>query len=95
MRYVYVLAVVMCAACSTMTPAQNTRNQDLFTAARSCETGSLTVTGMSTDGTPETRTMGSGGSDKDSFAKCYDAKSAPIWRAFCEKEPNADKCARK
>ncbi|HXJ77530.1 MAG TPA: hypothetical protein VMS64_02515 [Candidatus Methylomirabilis sp.] len=95
MRHVSWVAVVMCAACSTLTPAQNTRNEDLFTAARSCETGSLTVTGISTDGAPETRTTGSGGSDKDAFVKCFDAKATPIWRAYCEKEPNADKCARK
>ena len=92
MRYLLGLCLVMLAACSTLTPAQTARNEDLFTAARSCQTGSLQVTGISTDGVPTTLTQGSGGSDKAAYEKCYTAKSAPIWQAYCQKNQADTKC---
>ena len=92
MRYIVALCALMLAACSTLTPAQSTRNEDLFTAARSCQTGSLQVTGISTDGTPTTLTQGSGGSDKAAFETCYKAKSAPIWQAYCQQNQTDTKC---
>jgi len=93
MRYVFGLCVLTLAACSTMTPAENARNEDLFRAARSCETGSLVVTGMSTDGMPDTRTTSSSAGERQAFDKCYAEKSAPIWKAYCSKTPGAAGCA--
>jgi len=93
MRYLYGLGLLTLAACSTVTPSQNARNDNLFAAAKTCQTGSLVVTGISVDGTPETRTMGSGGSDRQDFDKCYAEKSTPIWKAYCGKEPGASGCA--
>jgi hypothetical protein len=92
MRYLYGLCVLALAACSTVTPAQNARNEDLFYAARTCENGSLVVTGISTDGMPQTRTTSSGASERPVFEKCYAEKSAPIWKAYCTKEPDPSKC---
>jgi hypothetical protein len=93
MRYVLGLCLLTLAACSTMTPAENARNDDLFRAARACETGSLAVTGISTDGIPNTRTISSSGSERPAFDKCYAEKSAPIWAAYCSKTPGAVGCA--
>ena len=92
MRYAFWLCLLALTACSTMTVAENTRNEDLFSAARTCQTGSLVVTGISTDGMPQTRTTSSGGSERPAFEKCYAEKSAPIWAAYCNKEPNPTKC---
>ncbi len=89
------LSLVALTACSTLTSAQNTRNEDLFAAARTCENGSLTVIGISTDGVPQTRTVNSGGSEWPEFVKCYRQKSAPIWQAYCNKEPTGEKCPHK
>ena len=93
MRYALGLCVLALAACSTMTPVQNARNEDLFSAARTCENGSLVVTGISTEGIPQTRTTSSGASERPAFEKCYAEKSAPIWKAYCSKEPTAAQCA--
>ena len=93
MRYVLVLCLLALAACSTMTPAQNARNNDLFTVARSCENGSLVVTGISPDGVPASRTMSSAGTERQIFDKCFAEKSAPIWKAYCSKDPTAQGCA--
>ena len=92
MRYLLGFCLLTFAACSTMTP-ENTRNEDLLRAARACETGSLTVTGISPDGTPNTRTVSSSGSERPVFEKCYAEKSAPIWKAFCSNTPGASGCA--
>jgi hypothetical protein len=43
------LACGLAAACATVTPAQQDRNHALWTAARSCENGSLTVSRMTTE----------------------------------------------
>jgi len=93
MRYVLVLCLLALAACSTMTPAQNTRNENLFAAARTCESGSLVVTAISPDGVPATRTMSSAGTERQYFDKCFAEKSAPIWKSYCTKDPTASGCA--
>jgi hypothetical protein len=93
MRCVLGLCLLILAACSTMTPAQNARNEELFAAARNCENGSLVVTGISPDGVPASRTMSSAGTERKVFEKCYAEKSAPIWKAYCSKEPGATGCA--
>jgi hypothetical protein len=93
MRYVLWSCLLTLAACSTMPPAQNARNEDLFAAARSCENGSLVVTGISPEGVPSSRTMSSAGDERKVFDKCYAEKSAPIWKAYCSKEPGAAGCA--
>jgi len=95
MRYVLVLCLLALAACSTMTPAQNARNNDLFTVARSCENGSLVVTGISPDGVPASRTMSSAGTERQIFDKCFAEKSAPIWKSYCSKDPSASGCANR
>ena len=93
MRYVLGLCLLTLAACSTVNPAQNARNEDLFAAARTCENGSLVVTGISPDGVPASRTMSSAGTERQIFDKCFAEKSAPIWKAYCGKEPGAAGCA--
>ena len=95
MRYPLAFCLLAFAGCSTMSPAERARNEDLFAAARSCENGSLVVTGISTDGMPDTRTTSSSGSERPVFEKCYSEKSAPIWKAYCSKQPNAQNCAGK
>ena len=93
MRYVLVPCLLALAACSTMTPAQSARNEDLFAAARTCENGSLVVTGISPDGVPASRTTSSAGTERQIFDKCFAEKSAPIWKAYCSKDPTAPGCA--
>jgi hypothetical protein len=95
MRYVLCLCVLAVAACSTGNPVENSRNEDLYRVARTCENGSLVVTGISTDGTPTTRTTSSGASERPAFEKCYAEKSAPIWKDYCSKQPGAPNCAGK
>ena len=95
MRYVLVLCLLAFAACSTMPPAQNARNEDLFAAARTCENGSLVVTGISPDGVPASRTMSSAGTERQIFDKCFAEKSTPIWKAYCSKQPGAQNCVGK
>jgi hypothetical protein len=92
MRYLLGLCLAMLAGCSTLTQGQNARNEELFSAARTCENGSLTVTGISTGGIPETRTVSSGGSEWPVFAKCYTEKARPLWQAYCRKEPSDSSC---
>lgn len=43
------LAVGLAAACAALTPAQQERNDALWTAARACENGSLSVVRMSNE----------------------------------------------
>jgi hypothetical protein len=93
MRYALVLCLLTLTACSTMSSAQNARNDDLFAAARTCENGSLVVTGISTEGVPASRTMSSAGTERQVFDKCFAEKSAPIWKAYCGKEPSGAGCA--
>jgi len=90
------LAVVVTAlgACAVMTPAQNERNGALYAAARSCETGSLTVDRVSNDGMMYTRTMNSTGGEFAPFYQCYQEKAAPIWQAYCRTEPESPQCKR-
>jgi hypothetical protein len=82
------------AACATLTPAQQDRNNALWTAARSCENGSLTVSRMSTEGVPYTQTMNSSGFEFPIFEACYREKAAPIWGAYCKAEPGSAQCRR-
>ncbi len=93
MRYALALCLLTLTACSTMSPTQNARNEDLYAAARTCENGSLVVTGISTEGVPATRTTSSGASERPVFEKCFAEKSAPIWKAYCGKEPGGAGCA--
>jgi hypothetical protein len=76
----------LAGACMTMTPAQQERNQALWTAARSCENGSLSVVRMSTEGVPYTQTMNSSGHEFPIFEACYRGKATPIWGAYCRAE---------
>jgi len=77
------------AACAVVTPAQNERNGALYTVARSRETGSLTVDRVSNEGLVLTRTMNSSGNKWAPFQRCYQEKAAPIWRAYCQAEPES------
>jgi hypothetical protein len=95
MRYGFFLCLLALAACSTMSPAESNRNEELYRVARTCENGSLVVTGIATDGTPTTRTTSSGASERPVFEKCYAEKSAPIWKDYCSKQPGAPNCAAK
>jgi hypothetical protein len=95
MRFVLCLCVFALAACATGNPAENSRNDELYRVARTCENGSLVVTGITTDGTPTTRTTSSGASERPAFEKCYAEKSAPIWKAYCSTQPGAPNCAGK
>ena len=81
-------------ACAIVTPAQNERNHELYTVARSCETGSLTVDRVSNEGMVYTRTMNSSGNEAAPFTKCYREKAAPIWRAYCQAERESPQCKR-
>jgi hypothetical protein len=94
-RYVLWLCLLALAACSTVSPAENTRNDELYRVARTCENGSLVVTGITTDGTPTTRTTSSGASERPVFEKCYAEKSATIWKAYCSQQPGAPNCGGK
>jgi len=82
------------AACAIVTPAQNERNRALYTVARSCETGSLLVDRVSNEGLVHTRTMNSSGNEWAPFNKCYLEKAAPIWRTYCQAEPESPQCKR-
>ena len=89
------LAVViagLAAACATLSAAQQERNDALWRAARSCETGSLTVVRMSNEGVPQAQTMNSSGNEFAPFQKCYQEKATPIWRAYCAAEPGSPQC---
>ncbi len=88
------LVAGLAAACATLTPAQQARNDALWTAARSCETGSLSVVRMSNEGVPYTRTVNSSGNEWAPFEKCYGEKAAPIWGAYCKTEPDSPQCRR-
>jgi hypothetical protein len=87
-----VLVAGLAAACATLTPAQQERNSALWTAARSCETGSLSVVRMSNEGVPYAQTVNSSGNEFAPFEKCYGEKTTPIWRAYCEAEPDSPQC---
>ena len=76
----------------TGVPAQNERNGALYTVARSRETGSLTVDRVSNEGLVLTRTMNSSGNKWAPFQRCYQEKAAPIWRAYCQAEPETPQC---
>src|SRR5258705_11188455 len=81
-------------ACATLTAAQQERNNALWTAARSCENGSLSVVRMSNEGVPYTQTVNSSGGEFAPFEKCYQEKAAPIWGAYCKAEPDGPECRR-
>lgn len=88
------LAAGLAAACATLTPAQQDRNNALWTAARSCENGSLSVVRMSNEGVPYMQTMNSSGHEFPVFEKCYGEKAAPIWSAYCRAERDSPQCRR-
>jgi hypothetical protein len=88
------LAAGLVGGCATMTPAQRERNDALWTAARSCENGSLSVVRMSTEGVPYTQTMNSSGHEFPIFEACYREKATPIWGAYCRAEPAGPQCRR-
>jgi len=88
------LAAGLAAACATLTPAQQERNNALWTAARSCENGSLTVSRLSTEGVPYTQTMNSSGFEFPIFERCYREKATPVWGAYCKAEPDSPQCRR-
>jgi hypothetical protein len=75
-----------------LTPAQQERNNALWTAARSCETGSLSVVRMSNEGVPYAQTVNSSGNEFAPFEKCYREKATPIWGAYCQAEPDSPQC---
>ncbi|HMH77798.1 MAG TPA: hypothetical protein VK547_14290 [Candidatus Udaeobacter sp.] len=81
-------------ACATLTTAQQERNNALWTAARSCENGSLSVVRMSNEGVPYTQTVNSSGGEFAPFEKCFQEKAAPIWGAYCKAEPDSPQCRR-
>jgi len=89
-----VLVAGLAAACATLTPAQQERNNALWTAARSCETGSLSVVRMSNEGVPYAQTMNSSGHEFAPFQACYQEKATPIWGAYCKAEPAGPQCRR-
>ena len=91
-RSLLAATLVLATACATLTPAQQERNNALWTAARSCENGSLTVVRMSDTGVPFTQTVNSSGNEFAPFQKCYGEKATPIWRAYCNVEPNSPQC---
>ena len=68
------------------------RQEVRSTAARSCETGSLSVVRMSNEGVPYTQTVNSSGNEFAPFEKCYGEKATPIWRAYCQAEPDSPQC---
>lgn len=68
------------------------RNNALWTEARSCENGSLTVSRMFSEGVPYTRTMNSSGFEFPIFEACYREKAAPIWGAYCKAEAGNARC---
>jgi hypothetical protein len=84
----------LAAACATLTPAQQARNDALWTAARSCENGSLSVVRLSTEGVPYTQTTNSSGHEFPIFEACYREKATPIWGAYCKAEPTGLQCRR-
>ena len=86
------LVAGLAVACATLTPAQQERNNALWTAARSCETGSLSVVRMSNEGVPYAQTVNSSGNEFAPFEKCYGEKATPIWRAYCQAEPDSPQC---
>jgi hypothetical protein len=86
------LVAGLAGACATMTPAQQERNHALWTAARSCENGSLSVVRMSNDGVPYTQTMNSSGFEFPIFEGCYREKATPIWGAYCKAEAASPQC---
>jgi hypothetical protein len=81
-------------ACATSTAAQQERNNARWTAARSCENGSLSVVPMSSEGVPYTQTVNSSGGELAPFEKCYQERAAPIWGAYCKAEPDSPQCRR-
>jgi hypothetical protein len=87
-------SVTALAACAAVTPAQNERNGALYTAARSCETGSLSAERVSNEGLVYTRTGNSGGNEWVPFQKCYEEKASPVWQAYCRAEPENPQCKR-
>ena len=89
-----VLVAGLAAACATLTPAQQERNNALWTAARSCENGSLSVVRMSSEGVPHTQTVNSSGGEFGPFQACYREKATPIWGTYCKVEPDSPQCRR-
>ena len=88
------LVAGLAIACATLTAAQQERNNALWTAARSCESGSLSVVRMSNEGVPYTQTVNSSGGEFPPFEKCFQEKAAPIWGAYCKAEPDSPQCRR-
>ena len=76
-------------ACATLTTGQQERNNALWTAARSCESGSLSVVRMSNEGVPYTQTVNSSGGEFPPFEKCFQEKAAPIWAPTARPSPTA------
>ena len=74
--------------------AQQERNTALWTAARSCENGSLSVVRMSNEGVPYTQTMNSSGHEFGPFQACNEQKATPIWGAYGKTEPDSPQCRR-
>ena len=87
-------SVTALAACAVVTPAQGDRNSALYAAARTCENGSLRVERVSNEGMVYTRAMNSSGNEWAPFQKCYQEKAQPIWRRYCQAEPESPQCKR-
>jgi hypothetical protein len=81
-------------SCSTVSPAQSARNNALWEAGRACENGSLRVERVSNEGVIHTRTMNSSGHEFAPFERCYNEKATPIWRSYCQAEPDSPQCRR-
>jgi hypothetical protein len=86
------ITTIFLGACSTLTPAQDSRNAELWEVARGCQYGTVRVDRISNDGIPHTTTFNSGGSDFAVFRECYISKATPIWRSYCAQEPQSPQC---
>jgi hypothetical protein len=86
------MSTLFLGACNTLTPAQDSRNDALWDAARSCQYGTVVVHRISNDGQPYVTTFNSGGSDFAVFRECYIDKARPIWRSYCAQEPQNPQC---
>src|SRR5258705_9142838 len=88
------LVAGLAIACATLTAAQQERNNALWTAARSCENGSLSVVRMSHEGLPYTQTVNSSGREFAPFEKCYQENASPLWGAHSAAAADSPQCRR-
>jgi hypothetical protein len=93
MRYVLALCLLTLTACSTMSRPRTPGTRTSSPPRERVRTGRWWSRASPRRASPATRTTSSGASERPVFEKCFAEKSAPIWKAYCGKEPSGAGCA--